>query len=155
MPLQVLKWNMVPGLDLPLPELKDDSDKFPPRLVVDVRAWIKQRQAQLAKQLETTGPTAQTIHLARTMLPMPQGGMGMPGTTFDMPYDVLAPSKPGEINFEYGTFEVLLRDTKRAMIIAKFEYAGARQIGTTNVIIGDLLQTIPLAQASPIVTATQ
>lgn len=44
MALEVVDWNVQPGQPLPSPVIVDDSRRYPPALVKDVRAWLEREK---------------------------------------------------------------------------------------------------------------
>jgi hypothetical protein len=134
--LQVREWRAEPGRDLPEPVLADDRGAYPAEVVTQILAFVESRREELAAK----GPTPQVIALGRAL---PLRGARFAGT--DKP-----PEKVGigvqVTEWEYGTFEVILRDRRTKAALAYYHYAGAREVTRNHVIVGPRLEVRRIAQ---------
>lgn len=136
MALQVLAWQMEPGKELPQPTLQDDRALYPEGVVRQVLAFIGGRVAELRAK----GPTPQVLGLGRDggeATPMIHRARFAPKALDAVPVTVGVNARV--VEWEYGTFEILLRKKGASVILARYHYAGARELSTGHVIIGELL----------------
>jgi len=131
--IRVMEWKLPPGETYPVPLLQDDAWKYPPELVKNVRAWLKLEEPKMLKQLT---PTDQILGY--------QGARFLDAGVPKKPEAVTAVSGVRAMEFESGTFEVLLK--KRGVIIARYHWAGAREVYSSNVILGSMLWWTPEGQ---------
>lgn len=107
MPARVLKWNAVPGKDLPEPLIEDDRGTFSPDVVRQVLEWLTSSQLRL--QAEATQPEPIIIAL------------GEKDKDGSIRFDTLE-SKVQAVSFTHGRIEVHMRDKRTRMILATYVF---------------------------------
>lgn len=122
--VKVLGWMPVVGRPLPNPEIEDDSDRFPIEAVKHVREWL----AKSKPQFEDAGPTPTTIQLTNDPF---------------VPWFVISTVGYGvkeDVVFKHATIELLLRDKKTQVVVAKYRYLVARTADNRFDILGPQLK---------------
>ena len=112
MPIQVLDWRPVPGRTLPDPIIKDDSSHFDPQVVAHVRQWLQQSLPAFADG----EPTPQTIFLSNDLW---------------SPWCLVSTVGDGvieDVAFKHATVDLLLRDKRASLIIAKYRYLDRKSV---------------------------
>lgn len=107
MPVRVLQWDPLPGQNLPEPRLTDDSESFPPQVVANARQWLTAVRPELEAKRK---PADLVLNLRNSTVTL----QGVPQT------------KIQSFRFQHGTVEILLRDKKSMLIIARYHYLSAR-----------------------------
>lgn len=122
MGISILNWEPVPGMALPTPRIDDDSLCFADDCVKNVRAWLR----QTAPAFVNADPTPITLTLERS-------GGRVEYCVGDGVKEIL--------HFRHSTIELLLRDKKTRVIIAKYRYLAARD-QYNRIIVGPQLRVI-------------
>lgn len=123
MGITVDNWEAVPGHALPTPRISDDSGCFDDAVVKNVRAWL----AKTAPEFVNAPPTPIMLILDRA------SGGRVEYCVGDGVKEVL--------HFRHSTVELLHRDKKTHVIIAKYRYLAARD-QHNRVILGPQLKVI-------------
>jgi hypothetical protein len=127
MALRVLEWKPIPGRALPDPVVLDDAEAFPPQVVAQVRGMLRADAPRIQAQ-EGAHPLILNLALGR---------VEVPGAPIHQIHTFTC---------QPGTAEIILRDRRTQMIIARYHYLVAR-FPDGKVIVGDQLQIQQEAQA--------
>lgn len=122
--VKVLGWHPVMGRALPDPVIEDDSDRFSPEVVKNVRAWLERSKAQFAVE----GPTPTVIQLTNEVF---------------HPWLVITTVGEGvreETRFKHATIELHLRDNISKIVVAKYHYLVGRTPDNRFDILGPQLK---------------
>lgn len=132
MALRVLEWLSKPGLTLPEPRLQDDSETIPRDIVRQVKQWLTLKEPEFKSQ----GATPQLLELSRTTA----AKMSFLDTKGNLMSTEPQRASGVFMEFEAGTFQVLLRTKQRRTVLAHYDYLGARDTRTGAVVLGPLLR---------------
>lgn len=127
MPVTVLEWKPNPPVEIPEPLLLDDSERFPPEVVREVRAWLR-TTLPLA---ENTGPTPQTI----SPLGLIVGDRKNPTLV------------KGRYMFDHFTAEINLKHKTHKLALS-YQYCSGRERRSGLIILGPRIRTIQRARVN-------
>ena len=130
--VRVKQWFQTINQALPTPILEDDSELYPPELVKNIREWLK---AEAPRYKAANKPADQVIAQG-------SASFTLPGTLIPTPAEMGRAGANKLWEFESGTAEILCRDVKSRIILARYSYMSARERNTQNVIVGEQLWVI-------------
>lgn len=146
---RVKSWEPQPGNPLPEPVLEDDRDQIDPVVVKNVLMWLNQMKAEYQERFRATGGTPIRITMDR---PIPSQEFVPNNRGRKLP----AIKTPSRIRIQYNdglnqcreggtwgcaTVEMILKDKRRAPVIASYHYLAARD-EQNRCIVGPLLSVV-------------
>lgn len=139
--IRVLKWEMIPGSNRPLPIIQDNSDDFHPSFVGNVRQWLLSKQDEFEKQ----GPTPQLVRARKGKARFLDSRNPRGGNRYKLQPTETLQKHERRVEFEVGTYRVTLKDRRNGLALLYYDYLVAREVSTGQHIVGPQLRYSQLA----------